>query len=165
MRTTRREFDREFKIETVRLITKGGREVSDVARDLNIQENVLHEWKQQYQEDSLHTFPERGHLKPEGEEIRNHKTELQEVKEERYILKKPWPSSRNARNEISVHSNEPLHIQGKQNVPHIQHIAERLLRMDGTNSKPEKKVDETSHLSKIGFQGQLQKGSISSTKN
>ena len=88
MGTTRRKFDREFKIETVRLLTKGGRKVSDVARDLDIHENVLHKWKQQYQEDSLHAFPGRGHMKPEDEEVRKLKKELQDVKEERDILKK-----------------------------------------------------------------------------
>ncbi|MGD9577000.1 MAG: transposase [Syntrophorhabdus sp.] len=62
MSSTRRKFDREFKIETVRLITQGNRKVSDIARDLGIHENVLHKWKQQYQEDSLHAFPGRSHM-------------------------------------------------------------------------------------------------------
>jgi transposase len=61
MSSTRRKFDREFKIETVRLITQGNRKVSDVAR---------------------------GHMKPEDEEVRKLKKELQDVKEERDILKK-----------------------------------------------------------------------------
>lgn len=57
MSSIRRKFDREFKIETVRLITQKNRKVSDIARDLDIHENVLHKWKQQYQEDSLHALP------------------------------------------------------------------------------------------------------------
>ena len=88
MSSTRRKFSREFKIETVRLITQGNRKVSDIARDLDIHENVLHKWKQQYQEDSLHAFPGRGYMKPEDEEVRKLKKELQDVKEERDILKK-----------------------------------------------------------------------------
>ncbi|MEK6791392.1 MAG: transposase [Deltaproteobacteria bacterium] len=36
-----RKFDREFKLEAVRLITEGGREVSEVARSLDVHENLL----------------------------------------------------------------------------------------------------------------------------
>jgi len=138
MSSTRKKFDREFKIETVRLITQGNRKVSDVARDLDIHENVLHKWKQQYQEDSLHAFPGRGHMKPEDEEVRKLKKELQDVKEERDILKKLWPSSHNARNEISFYTRLLLHIQGKEDVPGIQHITERILWVEETYNKHQK---------------------------
>jgi len=88
MGTTRRKFDREFKIETVRLIAQGNRKISDVACALNIHENVLWRWKQQYKEDALHAFPGRGNLKSEYEEIRKLKKGFQDVKEERDILRK-----------------------------------------------------------------------------
>jgi len=39
---TRRTYDRQFKLEAVRLSYEPGRSVSGVARDLGISENVLH---------------------------------------------------------------------------------------------------------------------------
>ena len=84
----RRKFDREFKIETVRLITERGMSLAQVARDLDIHENVLRKWKSQYLEDVRNAFPGKGRLKPEEEELRRLRRELANVKEERDILKK-----------------------------------------------------------------------------
>jgi transposase len=115
----RRKFDREFKVETARLIVEGGRKVTDVARDFDIHENVLRKWKNQYIEDKEHSFPGKGRLKPEDEELRRLKRELADMREERDILKKPWPSSQNTRNEVSVYKSILLRIQGKEDVPYI----------------------------------------------
>ncbi len=84
----RRKFDREFKMETARLIIERGKKVSEVARDLGIHENVLRKWKNQYIQDKEHSFPGKGRLKPEDEELRRLKRENADLKEERDILKK-----------------------------------------------------------------------------
>ena len=84
----RRKYDREFKIETVRLVLEKGRSVAEVARNLGVHENLIHKWKKQYIEDSEHVFPGKGHLKPHDEEFRRLKRELKDVSEERDILKK-----------------------------------------------------------------------------
>ena len=86
--SSRRKFDREFKLEAVRLITDGSRRVSEVARDLGIHENLLYNWRRKYLDDTVHAFPGKGHLKPADEELRQLKKELTDVKEERDILKK-----------------------------------------------------------------------------
>ena len=90
MRTisSRRKYDREFKLEAVRLVTEGGRGVLEVARDLGIHENLLYNWRRRYLDDTVHAFPGKGHLKPADEELRSLKKELADVKEERDILKK-----------------------------------------------------------------------------
>lgn len=88
MSAGRRKFDREYKIETVRLIIERGMPLAQVARDLDIHENVLRKWKNQYLEDVHTAFPGKGHLKPEEEELRRLRRELANVKEERDILKK-----------------------------------------------------------------------------
>jgi transposase len=85
---SRRKYDREFKLEAVRLVTDGGRPVVEVARDLGIHENLLYNWRRKYLDDSVHSFPGKGHLKPADEEMRRLKKELTDVKEERDILKK-----------------------------------------------------------------------------
>jgi transposase len=36
----RRKYDREFKVEAVKLVTGGGRGVAEVARNLGIHENL-----------------------------------------------------------------------------------------------------------------------------
>ena len=84
----RRKYDREFKLEAVRLVTKGGRSVSEVSRNLGVHENLLYKWKRQYLEDNKYAFPGRGHLKPEDEELRRLKRENADLREERDILKK-----------------------------------------------------------------------------
>lgn len=84
----RRSFDKEFKKEATRLVTEGGRKVSEVARDLDIHPNVIHRWKREYLGDIEEAFPGKGRMKPEEEELRRIKKRLTDVTEERDILKK-----------------------------------------------------------------------------
>ena len=84
----RRSFNKEFKKEVARLVTEGGRQVSEVARDLDIHPNIIHRWKREYLENTAHAFPGKGHMKPEEEEMRKLKKTLADVTEERDILKK-----------------------------------------------------------------------------
>jgi transposase len=84
----RRKFDREFKMEAVRLVTEKGRSVAEVAKNLGFHENLLHKWKRQYLEDTGNAFPGKGKLKPDAEELRRLKKKLADVTEERDILKK-----------------------------------------------------------------------------
>jgi transposase len=84
----RRKYDKQFKDEAVRLVTEGGRPVADVARSLGIHENLLHTWKRKHKEDPAGSFPGKGHLKPQAEELRKLQKENANLKEEREILKK-----------------------------------------------------------------------------
>jgi transposase len=84
----RRNYDKQFKDEAVRLVTEGGRQVADVARSLGIHENLLRTWKRKHKEDPAGSFPGKGHLKPQEEELRRLQRENANLKEEREILKK-----------------------------------------------------------------------------
>lgn len=86
--SNRRQYDRDFKLEAVRLVTEGGRKIPDVARDLGIPQNRIYSWREQFLKDKESSFPGSGHLKPEDEELRRLRRELEDVKEERDILKK-----------------------------------------------------------------------------
>jgi len=86
--TKRRVFTREFKVEAVKLITEKGYSIAEASRNLGIDYSVLRRWKIQMESDSQHSFPGKGHLKPQDEELRRLKREIQRVKEERDILKK-----------------------------------------------------------------------------
>jgi transposase len=83
-----RTYDRQFKEEAIRLVTEGGRSVSDVAHGLGIHENLLHTWKRKYKGDPSGSFPGKGHLKPEEEELKRLQKENANLKEDREILKK-----------------------------------------------------------------------------
>ena len=85
---TRRKYDREFKIEAVKLITDRGTPIAEAARNLGIHENLLRTWKKKYEEDTADSFPGKGHLKPQDEQLRRLRKKLADVEEERDILKK-----------------------------------------------------------------------------
>ncbi len=86
--SNRRKYDREFKLEAVRLSREAGRTVAGVARDLGISENMLHRWRSQFAQEGEAAFPGKGHLSPEQEELRRLQRQLADVTEERDILKK-----------------------------------------------------------------------------
>ena len=84
----RRKYDRQFKIEAVRLVTDEGRKAVDVARDLGIHVNLIYLWKKQLSEDPQEAFPGLGNLKTSDAELRKLQRQFADVKEERDILKK-----------------------------------------------------------------------------
>jgi transposase len=81
-------FDKEFKLEAIRLINEGKRSVRDIANDLDIHPNLLHQWRRKYRVDMEHTFPGKGHMKPPEEELRRLQRENDALREEKEILKK-----------------------------------------------------------------------------
>jgi transposase len=85
---SRRSFDREFKISAVKLVLDSGKSVKSIAAELGISDNTLFNWKRKYHEDSKNSFPGKGHMKPEEEELRKKDREITRLKMERDILKK-----------------------------------------------------------------------------
>ncbi len=79
----RRRFDRQFKLDAVRLVEEGGRTIAELSRDLGVSGNQLRRWQDKF-----------GSVKPskattaEGMENEKLRRELLQVKEEREILKK-----------------------------------------------------------------------------
>ncbi|MFH1374707.1 MAG: transposase [bacterium] len=88
MSKKRRQFDRAYKVEAVRLITQEHRPVAAVARDLGIGENMLHRWKQQLTDHQESAFVGTGNLSSEQTELRRLQRENADLREERDILKK-----------------------------------------------------------------------------
>ena len=66
----KRYFDREFKYEAIRLMNEGKRSVSEIAKDLDIHPNVLHQSRRKYQADMEQAFPGMGYMRPPKEEVR-----------------------------------------------------------------------------------------------
>jgi transposase len=53
----RRHFNREFKLEAVKLVKERGVSVSQAARDLGIGASVVGRWVREIQADKTHAFP------------------------------------------------------------------------------------------------------------
>ena len=88
MKTERRTFTREFKVEAVRLSLENGRSGADVARQLDIHPNVLYRWRKELLEDNVEAFPGKGKMKASDEEVAQLRREVALLREDREILKK-----------------------------------------------------------------------------
>lgn len=97
MGKSRRSFTKEFKLEAVRLITDGGRSISQVARELGVRDTILGRWKKELEESQGDAFPGKGNLPAEAEELRRLRRENERLQMEHAILKKA----------IAIFSKEP----------------------------------------------------------
>ena len=88
MAKTRRTFTPEFKAEAVRLVTKQGKSLAEVARDLDLGESMLRSWKQAFATGGDRAFPGKGNPPAHDEELRRLRAEVKRLTMERDILKK-----------------------------------------------------------------------------
>jgi len=88
MSDRRRIYNREFKQEAIQLAISQNGNVSAVARNLGISQNLLNRWVREYKADRNYAFPGNGKLKAPAEELRQLRKELADTKLERDILKK-----------------------------------------------------------------------------
>lgn len=84
----RRTYEESFKIRIVKLILNKEKKVSEIARELKINENTLHVWKRNYLEATAQALKETGDTSVDTEELKNLYNELASIKEENEILKK-----------------------------------------------------------------------------
>jgi len=83
-----RQYDREFKLNSIKLYRESGKSLVELASDLGIPMSTLAQWVKQFKEHGSDSFPGSGSLKPCDEELYRLKKELADVKQERDILKK-----------------------------------------------------------------------------
>jgi transposase len=88
MTEKRKTYTAEFKHEAVRLVTEQGYGVSEAARNLGLNINMLRRWKRELSERANGAFPGKGHLSPEQEELHRLRDEVKRLRMERDILKK-----------------------------------------------------------------------------
>ena len=74
---TRRSLTEEFKIEAVKMVTEHGYKVSEVARSLDVNENLIHHWKAKFSQPESDT---------ENEELKRLREENKRLRMERDIL-------------------------------------------------------------------------------
>ena len=85
---TRRKFNREFKIETVRLVTDRGLADAQADRNQIIAESVLRRWIRELSVAPAASFPGNGQMRADLAEIAALKKEVLRLRVERDILKK-----------------------------------------------------------------------------
>jgi transposase len=83
---SRRRFDKQFKLDAVRLLNEGGRLIAELSRDLGVSPNQLRRWNEKYGKASAN--PNGASDSAESIENIKLKRELALVTEEREILKK-----------------------------------------------------------------------------
>ena len=67
--STRRVFTREFKVEAVSLVTRQGLSFTEVARRLEIGQNLLRKWNEQLAAEGSHAFAAKAQPTALEEEI------------------------------------------------------------------------------------------------
>jgi transposase len=88
MNASRKRYSREFKLEAVRQLLEGDRGLAQTARDLDLNRTMLSGWRKQYLEDPEGAFQGSGRRKQQEGEMDRLRREIEELREEREILKK-----------------------------------------------------------------------------
>ena len=86
-----RKYTEEFKLEALRLLGSSGKPASQLERELGITDGMLLKWRERYQVGQSgegQASLEPSDLEAAKREIKRLERELQEVAEEREILKK-----------------------------------------------------------------------------
>ena len=88
MTQKRKHYSKQFKIDAVKLVTEQGYKVSEAARNLGIHHSSLRNWKKQLETDGNQSFPGKGHMTSDKEELYRLRKENKRLRMEREILKK-----------------------------------------------------------------------------
>ena len=88
MARPRSTYTAEFKLASVKMITDQKLSVAEVARRLEVGENLLRIWKKAYLERGPDAFPGHGNPIPADDELRRLRAENARLKAERDLLKK-----------------------------------------------------------------------------
>ena len=92
-----KSYDREFKLEAVKLVVEEGKSIKQVAKDLGISDKSLYSWVAQFKTDAEVSFPGSGKLKPQDDELKQLREEVRILRIERDLLKETLPLFMEAR--------------------------------------------------------------------
>ena len=81
-------YTKEFKLGAARVVVDEGKKVSEVARDLGVSVSAVSKWSKDYKAHGGGSFPGKGFLAPQDEEMRKLKQALRRAEMERDLLKK-----------------------------------------------------------------------------
>lgn len=83
-----RNYDKEFKLNAIKLHLKSGRGFKQNADELGIPLSTLVGWVDEYKKKGEEAFPGKGYINASDSEVVSLRKELAIVREERDILKK-----------------------------------------------------------------------------
>ncbi len=83
-----RRYDREFKLKALTLLEKGDETQAAICRNLGIPESTMDGWKKNFKDEGDKAFPGSGNVKASNAGYFEIQKELENVKQERDILKK-----------------------------------------------------------------------------
>ena len=95
-----KRYNKDFKLRAVKLCLESDKHDVEIARDLGVHQTTLSTWKQKYLKNQKQAFSDPKNSDEFVKEIKALKKELILAKEERDILKKPWPSATPTQKEI-----------------------------------------------------------------
>ena len=84
----RTTYAAEFKLQAVKMITDQKLSVAEVARRLDVGENLLRTWKKAFEQRGGDAFPGHGNPTPDDDELRRLRAENARLRAERDLLKK-----------------------------------------------------------------------------
>ena len=83
-----RKYDREFKLNSIKLYREGVKTIESICADLGIPKSTFGGWLKEFKEQGEQSFPGSGKIKLCNEELFQLRKKLADVTEERDILKK-----------------------------------------------------------------------------
>jgi transposase len=84
----RSTYTAEFKLQAVKMIVEQKLAVAEVARRLDVGENLLRTWRTAFEEQGAAAFPGHGTPSPADDELRRLRAENARLRAERDLLKK-----------------------------------------------------------------------------
>ena len=84
----RSTYTAEFKLRAVMMVTDQKLSVAEVARRLDVGENLLREWRKAFLAKGGDAFPGHGHPTPAEDELRRLRAENARLRAERDLLKR-----------------------------------------------------------------------------
>jgi transposase-like protein len=88
LKRTQRKYDKEFKLNAVKLYLEGNHSFPKLSQELGVPGATLSTWVSNHKQEGSNAFPGKGHLKPGDEEMRNLRKEVESLRRQRDILKK-----------------------------------------------------------------------------
>ena len=84
----RKNYTKQFKLDTVKLVIEENYSASEVSRNLGIGNGTVQRWVREYNAQQADAFTGNGRMSPEQEKIKKLEAEVKRLKMEREILKK-----------------------------------------------------------------------------
>ncbi len=84
----KRTYDKDFKLEAIRLYESSGRSMRQIEEELGISPGLLNKWRARHRQNGQQAFVGKGHQTELEAELRRRKRENEVLRQARDVLKK-----------------------------------------------------------------------------